>query len=65
MSTFLLIAAFTIAGWLASAWALMMLVGVLHHQWWPAIPTMGYDTALAASFFLTLTLALVGRGGGK
>ena len=50
---------------MASAWALMMFVGILHHEWWPAIPTMGYDAALLASFFLNLTLALVGRGGGK
>lgn len=61
--TFLVIIAFAIGGWLLSAWALMLFVGVLHHEWWAVIPTMGYDTALLASALLTLTLALVGRGG--
>lgn len=61
--TILLIAAFAIGGWLLSAWALMLFIGILHHEWWPVIPTMGYDTALLASLLLTVTLSLVGRGG--
>lgn len=65
MGAILLLLAVIVGGWMASAWALMMFVGILHHEWWPAIPTMGYDAALLASFFLNLTLALVGRGGGK
>ncbi|SET51649.1 hypothetical protein [Nonomuraea wenchangensis] len=65
MGAVLLFIAIVVGGWVASAWALMMFVGILHHEWWPVIPTMGYDTALLASAFLTITLALVGRGGGK
>lgn len=51
--------------WLLCGWALMMLVGVLHHQWWPVIPTMGYGTALLVSLLLHIVLAVVGRGGGS
>ena len=65
MGVILLVLAFSLGGWLLSAWALMMFIGILHHEWWPVIPTMGYDTALLASAFLTITLALVGRGGGS
>ncbi|MDH2424829.1 hypothetical protein [Sphaerisporangium sp. TRM90804] len=59
----LLFVAVAAGGWLLSGWALMLLVGVLHHQWWPVIPTMSYGTALLASLLLTITLLLVGRGG--
>jgi Na+/citrate or Na+/malate symporter len=30
----------------ASAWGLMLTVGVLHHDWWTVIPTMSYNTAI-------------------
>ena len=37
---------------LYEAWLLMLGVGVLHAQWWPAIPTIGYWTAVVAVFLL-------------
>jgi hypothetical protein len=37
----------TIPGIAASAWALMLLVGVLHHEVSPAIPPIGYGSSLA------------------
>lgn len=43
-----------VVGTLASAWALMLLLGVLHHELSPAIPAIGYGSALA----ITLTLGL-------
>jgi hypothetical protein len=37
--------------WSASAWGLMLTISVIHNQWWDFIPTMGFGTALAISFF--------------
>jgi hypothetical protein len=46
--------AFGIVGTIASAWALMLLLGVLHHEISPAIPAIGYAPALV----ITLALGL-------
>lgn len=35
--------------WLFSAWVTMIVVGIAHHDWWPLIPTMRYQTALLIS----------------
>ncbi|MEO3869404.1 hypothetical protein ABGB18_11280 [Nonomuraea sp. B12E4] len=50
--------AFGIAEVLASAWALMLLVGVLHHELSPVIPAIGYWDALPISFTLGVLLAI-------
>lgn len=40
------------------AWMLMLLVGVLHHEWWSFIPTMSYKASLVISFVLMLRLMM-------
>ncbi|MEU6709927.1 hypothetical protein ABZ897_00495 [Nonomuraea sp. NPDC046802] len=47
-------------GWVAGAWFLMLLIGSLHHSWWPAIPTISYAGALQIELVLMLGAALVG-----
>lgn len=47
---------FTIAGSLIFGWAFMLLVGVIHHEWWPAVPTIGYGWAIIISFLIRLTM---------
>lgn len=42
------------ASWLGTGWFLMLLMGVLHADWWPIIPTMSYGTALAVAAVLML-----------
>jgi hypothetical protein len=37
---------------LGSAWALMLTVGVAHHDWWPNIPPISYTTALTLTAIL-------------
>lgn len=32
--------------WLAGAWFFMLTVGVIHAQWIPALPTIGFRVAL-------------------
>lgn len=37
------------AMWLASAWLLMIGVEIVHDDWIPALPTLGFRTALLLS----------------
>ncbi|MEU6721650.1 hypothetical protein ABZ897_60315 [Nonomuraea sp. NPDC046802] len=57
MKWFLLLV-FGVAALFVSAWALMLLVGVLHHELSPAIPAIGYTDALPISFTLGVFLAI-------
>lgn len=43
---------------LVAGWALMLGVGIAHHEWIPALPTIGYWAAckLAACLFLVAGL---------
>jgi hypothetical protein len=43
------------AMWLTSAWVLMIGVGIVHADWIPALPTIGFRTAML------LSLLVVGR----
>ena len=45
-------------GWVAGAWFLMLLIGALHHSWWPAIPTISYAGALQIELVLMLGVTL-------
>lgn len=47
----LIAVAMIVSAWLTSAWALMIPVGIAHHSWWHVIPTMGFGTALAITFW--------------
>lgn len=49
----LLLAATVIIGaWLLEALWLMLAIGAMHHDWWHAVPPMGYQTALVVGAFL-------------
>lgn len=37
---------------LSQAFCLMIAIGVLHHEWWPAMPPIGYWWALVAVYLL-------------
>lgn len=37
------------------AWALMLIVGILHHDWWPAIPTIPFWPCVAVAFLYRTT----------
>ena len=39
---------FLIASPFVGGWALMLGIGVLHHEWWSAVPTIGYWPAVFA-----------------
>ena len=39
---------------IALAWTLMIAVGVLHSEWWRAVPAMGYHTASLVTGLLFL-----------
>lgn len=41
---FMLIAA--VMAWLLESWGLMVVVGIVHNDWLPFIPAMGYGVAL-------------------
>jgi hypothetical protein len=47
-------------GWVAGAWVLMLLIGSLHHAWWPLIPTISFAGALQIELVLMLAVALGG-----
>lgn len=38
--------------WPVVAWQLMLTVGIVHLNWWHAVPLMGYRTSLAISFLM-------------
>lgn len=38
--------------WPVLAWEFMLAVGVAHRDWWPALPLVGYPTALVITFLL-------------
>lgn len=42
----------SLLGWLVTAWEFMLAVGVAHAHWWPALPLLGYRTALVIAFLL-------------
>lgn len=50
MSTFLANLSTLAAAWLVSAWMLMLAVGVVHIEWIPQLPTIGFGLALLLSF---------------
>ncbi len=58
MSQFLAHLANLAAAWLMTAWMLMLLVGVVHAEWIPQLPTIGFGLALLLGF-LTMVRALV------
>jgi hypothetical protein len=35
-------------------WLVMMLVGAVHHLWWPVVPTIGYRAATVVGLLITL-----------
>lgn len=43
-----------LVGLMWEAWFLMILVGVVHHEWLPMVPTIGYSTAILIASILTL-----------
>ena len=45
-----------IGGWAVGAWFTMLTVGVIHADWFPLIPTIGYSTALIIAALTTLSL---------
>jgi hypothetical protein len=51
----------TIASWLISAWTLMLTVGIVHAEWIPQLPTIGFRLALllAGIFFIRAVIAAV------
>ncbi len=47
-----------IAGWITSAWGIMLVVGILHNDYWNFIPPMGFNTAFTI-VGVTLLIAVV------
>lgn len=54
MTAFLAHLANLAAAWLTTAWMLMLAVGVVHAEWIPQLPTIGFGLALLLS-----TLAMI------
>lgn len=48
----LLVTAVLIGTWLLEALWLMLAIGAMHHDWWHAVPPMGYQAALVVGPFL-------------
>lgn len=46
-----------------SAWSFMLTIGVMHHDWWPVIPTVSYGASLLIvgipAFFAAILLRIV------
>lgn len=54
---------FGAVGWLVSAWGDMLIVGVVHRDWWPLVPTMSYHVALILAAVLMVFLFGIGIAG--
>lgn len=57
MRTFLIFASVFVA-WLVSAWALTLVVGIAHLDWWSAIPTMSFGTAMSMNAVWLVAIVL-------
>lgn len=53
-------ASFCVVGieWLFSAWMLMVVVGVVHGDWLPQVPTIGFGFALLLTGLVSAVLAV-------
>jgi hypothetical protein len=49
---------------LTEAWALMVAVGVVHGEWLPMLPTIGYGAAVKVALAITLLTAAWAAGHG-
>jgi hypothetical protein len=49
---------------LLAGWALMLAVGVIHHEWIPACPTIGYWWAALLALLLRVAFQPIPDGGG-
>lgn len=55
----------TVAGaWLFAAWILMLIVGIIHLNWIPQLPTIGYPLALLITILLGTRATLSAYGAG-
>jgi hypothetical protein len=45
--------------WLARGWWLMLAVGIIHAEWVPALPTLGYWWAVAIVALLSGTFSVI------
>lgn len=50
--------AIIVIGALVGGWIFMLTVGVIHGEWLPMMPTIGYWSAVKVSFMLSLTLGI-------
>lgn len=55
---FLLLALIGFVGMAVESWALMVLVGVVHGEWFPALPTLSYLSSLRIAGAVALPIAL-------
>lgn len=53
------------AGALIGGWLLMLTVGVIHGEWLPMMPTIGYVSAVKVSFMLSITVGLYAGFSGR
>ncbi len=44
--------------WVAGAWCLMLLIGVVHAAWWPEVPTISYWGALQVNLVPILSAVI-------
>jgi hypothetical protein len=53
----LILLVFDVLMWLLSSWIFMVLVGVVHGEWLPNVPTLGYSSSLLISALISVWLA--------
>ena len=58
------ICAFFTGSWLLTSLYLMVGIGIAHLDWWHAMPTMGYHTALLIDIFLGGFIAMSAASSG-
>ena len=49
-----------VAFWPVMVWDFMLVAGVVHRDWWSAVPSMGVAAAFAIAGFATLFAVLIG-----
>lgn len=48
--------AMSAVSWLLTAWYLMLLVGIVHHDWLRKVPAIGYGLALLVALFFNFIM---------
>ena len=52
-----LVLGLVLGAWMSLAWFIMLTIGIMHRDWWHAIPPMGWAAAVPIGFMVLIPVA--------